>query len=49
MVSESRNVFTKQVLGEKHTGDVMCENPGGPLLPSADAHRCGSKMNPNWC
>jgi len=29
MVGESRNVFTKRVLGEKHISCIMCENPGG--------------------
>jgi len=46
MVDESRNVFTKPVLGEKHISGVMCENPGGEarslLLPSADAHDMNS-------
>jgi len=43
MVGENWNVFTKQVLGEKHIIMIMCENPGGggtglPLPPSADAY-----------
>jgi len=29
MIGESRNVFTKRLLGEKHIIGIMCENPGG--------------------
>jgi len=42
MVGESRNVFTKRLLGETHISGIMCENLGGttpPLLHlAADAH-----------
>jgi len=27
MVGESRDVFTKRLLVEKHVSDIMCENP----------------------
>jgi len=38
MVDESRDVFTKRVLVEKHISGIMCENSGKatppcPLLP----------------
>jgi len=41
MVGESRDVFTKRMLGEKHISSIMCKNPvggHGPLAPAADAH-----------
>jgi len=36
MVGESWDVFTKQVLVEKHTGGIQGHDPS--LTPSADAH-----------
>jgi len=43
MVGESREIYAKQVLVEKHTSGIMYENPGGtgPLAPSADAYDGG--------
>jgi len=42
MVGESRDVFTKRLLGEKHSNSTMCENlgrgPPPPLPPADDAH-----------
>jgi len=40
MVEESRDVFTKRLLGEKHINGIMCEiqgdhaSPPCPLLPT---------------
>jgi len=50
MVGESRNIFTKRVLLEKHINGIMYENPRGataPLAPSADAPECKWVDNPN--
>jgi len=38
MVEESRDVFAKRLLGEKHINGIMCENPGSRPSPAADAH-----------
>jgi len=41
IIDESRDVFTKQLLGENLISGIMCENPGRegmfPFAPS-DAH-----------
>jgi len=39
MVGESRDVFTKRELVEKHISGIMYENPGGGLVPSYAANQ----------
>jgi len=47
MVGESRDVFTKRLIGEKHISGIVRENSGrhASLVPAAEAHVYKTKMS----